>query len=204
MDMVATQKLDLTKHYPEYYKAKDKPQIVNFEPYNYITSSGTSAPEDQLFNEAIEKLYALAYGIKFLCKANELDFVVPKMEAFWWVEGEQAFEETPRGDWHWKIMFRMPDFVANSEYSAALEKLTSNNKLSEDHGLEFEEIHEGLSAQVIHVGSYDNEKVSLEKLFSFIKQEGFEINGYHHEIYLSDPRKVAEEKLRTILRYPIQ
>lgn len=204
MDMVALKKLDLTKHYPEYYKAKEKPQIVNFEPYNYITSSGISAPEDPLFNEAIEKLYSLAYGIKFVCKANELDFVVPKMEAFWWVNGEQPFDETPRSDWHWKIMFRMPDFVANSEFTTALEKLINSNKLPEEHGLLFEEIHEGLSAQVIHLGSYDSEKASLEKLFNFIKQEGFEIDGYHHEIYLSDPRKVAEEKLRTIIRYAIR
>ncbi len=202
--MVALKKLDLTKHYPEYYKAKEKPQIVNFEPYNYITSSGISAPEDPLFNEAIEKLYSLAYGIKFVCKANELDFVVPKMEAFWWVNGEQPFDETPRSDWHWKIMFRMPDFVANSEFTTALEKLINSNKLPEEHGLLFEEIHEGLSAQVIHLGSYDSEKASLEKLFNFIKQEGFEIDGYHHEIYLSDPRKVAEEKLRTIIRYAIR
>lgn len=204
MNMVASQKLDLTKHYPEYYKAKDKPQIVNFEPYNYITTSGISAPEDSIFMEAIEKLYSLAYGIKFTCKAHDLDFIVPKMEGFWWVDGALSFEDTPRKDWHWKIMFRMPDFVGEMEYRTALEELIEKSKISEQHDLVFEEVHEGLSAQLLHLGSYDNETASLEKLYSFIKQEGFEIAGYHHEIYLSDPRKVAEEKLRTILRYAIR
>jgi len=202
--MITTEKLDLTKHYPEYYKAKAKPELVNLEPYNYITISGISAPEDPLFTESLEKLYALAYSIKFICKANELDFVVPKMEGFWWVDGKLPFEETPRSDWHWKIMFRMPDFVGEMEYRAGLESLLEKQKISEDHGLIFEEIHEGLSAQILHIGSYDNETASLDKLYAFIKQEGFEIAGHHHEIYLSDPRKVAEEKLRTILRYAIR
>ncbi len=202
--MITAEKLDLTKHYPEYYKAKAKPQLVNLEPYNYITISGISAPEDPLFMESLEKLYALAYGIKFICKAKELDFVVPKMEGFWWVDGKLPFEETPRSDWHWKIMFRMPDFVGETEYRAGLEGLLEKQKISEDHHLIFEEIHEGLSAQILHIGSYDNETASLDKLYAFVKQEGFEIAGYHHEIYLSDPRKVAEEKLRTILRYAIR
>lgn len=204
MNMVATEKLDLTKHYPEYYKAKEKPQLVNLEPYNYITISGVSAPEDPIFTEALEKLYALAYSIKFTCKANDLDFVVPKMEGFWWVDGNLPFEETPRSDWHWKIMFRMPDFVGRSDFEMGLEGLVQKNKISAEHGLVFEEIHEGLSAQILHLGSYDNETESLEKLYAFIEREGFQIAGYHHEIYLSDPRKVAEEKLRTILRYAIK
>ena len=202
--MVATQKLDLTKHYPEYYKAKEKPQLVSFEPYNYITISGVSAPEAPIFMESLEKLYALAYGIKFTCKANDLDFVVPKMEGFWWVEGDAPFEETPRNDWHWKIMFRMPDFVGKTEYKEALAGLIAKQKISEKDGLVFEEVHEGLSAQLLHLGSYDNETASLEKLHSFINREGFEIAGNHHEIYLSDPRKVAEDKLKTIIRYAIR
>ena len=202
--MIAIQKLDLTKAYPEYYKARDKPQIVNLEPYNYITIKGKSAPEDPVFLSAIEELYALAYAIKFNCKGYELDFVVPKMEGFWWIEGELPFEETPRDQWHWKIMFRMPDFVGKAEYLGAIGQLIEKGKCSPDYRYEFEEIHEGLSAQILHTGSYDAEGTTLEKLYAFIKQEGFEISGYHHEIYLSDPRKVPEERLKTILRYSIR
>jgi len=198
------EKLDLAKSYPEYYKATQKPQIVNLEPYHYITSSGISAPEHRLFLDALERLYTLAYAIKFGSKANELDFVVPKMEGFWWVEGDVPFEETPREEWNWKIMFRMPDFIGKTDFESAISNLIDKEKISSDHGLVFEEIHEGLSAQMLHLGSYDNESESLSKLHGFIEKEGFEICGYHHEVYLSDPRKTAEEKLKTILRYAIQ
>ncbi len=202
--MIAIQKLDLAKSYPEYYKAKAKPQIVNLEPYNYITVHGKSAPEAPVFNSAIDQLYGLAYGIKFLCKAKELDFVVPKMEGFWWVEGKQPFEETPREEWHWKIMFRMPDFVGEMEFNDAIQSLLEKGKIESEHGLVFEEIHEGLSAQILHVGSYDDETGTLEKLYAYIAQEGFEVAGRHHEIYISDPRKVSEDRLKTILRYSIR
>lgn len=202
--MIAIQKLDLTKNYPEYYKANGKPQIVNLEPYNYITIQGKSSPADQLFLSAIEELYSLAYAIKFLSKAKELDFVVPKMEGFWWVEGDQPFDETPKEDWHWKIMFRMPDFIGEMEYNDSIQNLLEKGKINSDYRLVFEGIHEGLSAQILHIGSYDDEMQTLEKLYAYIKQEGFEIIGRHHEIYLSDPRKVPEERLKTILRYAIR
>lgn len=202
--MIATQKLDLIRAYPEYYKARQKPQIVNLEPYNYITVAGQSAPEDELFLSALERLYGLAYGIKFACKAKDLDFVVPKMEGFWWIEGELSFEETAREDWHWKIMFRMPDFVGDTEFNTSIEALIEKGKITGQHELNFESIHEGLSAQILHLGSYDDETATLELLYDFIQREGFEVAGHHHEIYLNDPRKVSPDKLKTILRYAIK
>ena len=104
--MLTIAKLDLAKAYPEYYRATQKPQLVNFEPYHYLTCQGQCAPEDAYFLGAIEVMYPLAYGIKFLCKKQELDFVIPKMEAFWWVEGDLPYDETPREEWHWKILFQ--------------------------------------------------------------------------------------------------
>ncbi|OEK05982.1 hypothetical protein BFP71_07240 [Roseivirga misakiensis] len=198
------EKLNLQQAYPEYYKATTKPKIVNLEPYNYITISGVCAPEDQKFISSVEEIYGLAYHIKFISKANDLDFVVPKMEGFWWVTGELPFEDTPRQDWHWKIMFRMPDFVGKTEFDLALNQLIAAGKATNEHDYVFEEIHEGLSAQVLHIGSYDQEAETLEKLYEFIEREGYQIAGYHHEIYLSDPRKTAKEKLKTILRYAIR
>ena len=197
-------KLDMAKAYPEYYKAKSSPQLVELEPYNYITIEGVSAPEAPIFHSAIEQLYAVTYAVKFISKGKELDFTVPKMEGFWWVEGELPFEETPRDEWHWKLMFRMPDFVGDTEFKDAIIANINKGKLSANHRVKFESIHEGKSAQILHIGSYDEEKASLEKLYAFIEQEGLEISGYHHEIYLSDPRKVAEEKLKTILRYAVK
>lgn len=197
-------KLDMTKAYPEYYKAKMTPQVVDLEPYYYLTIEGVSAPEDPLFESAIEQCYAVAYGIKFICKAQDMDFTVPKMEAFWWVTGGLSYDETPRNEWHWKIMFRMPDFVGDSEFKEAVTAALNKGKLSANHQLKFEQIHEGRSVQIMHLGSYDEEKESLDKLNAFMKEFGLEMNGYHHEIYISDPRKVAVDKLKTILRYAVK
>ena len=203
-EIMINTKLDMAKAYPEYYKAKNVPQIIDLEPYHYLTIEGRSAPEDPLFHAAIEQAYAVAYGIKFICKAQEMDFVVPKMEAFWWVTGELPFEETPREEWHWKIIFRMPDFVGDEEFKAAVTAALNKGKLSANHQLKFEQIHEGKSAQILHKGSYEEERPTLDKLYAHIAEEGLEICGYHHEIYLNDPRRVAEEKLRTILRYAVK
>jgi hypothetical protein len=197
-------KLDMTKAYPEYYTAKLTPQLVDLEPYYYLTIEGVSAPEDELFNTAIEQCYAVAYAIKFGCKAEGMDFTVPKMEAFWWVTGEQPFEETPRDEWHWKIMFRMPDFVGDGEFKQGVVQALNKGKLSANHRLRFEEIHEGRSVQVLHIGSYDEEQESIHKLMAYMKEFGLEMNGHHHEIYLSDPGKVAVDKLKTILRYAVK
>ena len=196
------EKLDLTKAYPEYYKATTKPQVVNIEPLNYLIIQGQSSPEDPRFLSAVEELYGMAYIIKFDCKSKESDFVVPKMEGFWWVEGELPFEETPREEWHWKLTMRMPDFVGDLEFNQAKDALKDKGK--QHSRVKLDEIHEGLSVQILHVGSYEEEGPSLEKLFNYIKQEGFEINGHHHEIYLSDPTKTAHENLKTILRYAVK
>lgn len=109
--METMEKLDLVKSFKEYYKAKQIPELVDLAPAYYLTISGVSAPEDELFVKSIESIYPLAYGIKKLAKDQGRDFGVPKMEGQWWVEGEVPFEETPRDQWHWRIMIMMPDFV---------------------------------------------------------------------------------------------
>lgn len=197
-------KLNLTETYPEYYKVKTNPQLVELEPYQYITVQGNSAPNTPVFLAAIDDLYKLVYGIKFFHKNEGMDFVVPKMEAFWWVEGDLPFDETPQEEWYWKIMFRMPDFVGEGEFKLVADQLVKEGKLAHDHQLKFESIHEGKSVQVLHIGSYYDERGTLEKMFAFMKENGLEVNGQHHEIYISDPRKTAEEKLKTILRYAVK
>jgi len=197
-------KLNLIEAYPEYYKAKPSPELVEFEPYQYITIQGNSEPNAPVFLAAINDLYKLVYSIKFYHKNEGMDFKIPKMEAFWWVEGELSFEETPQEEWFWKIMFRMPDFVGEGEFNMAVDKLIQERKLDSDHQLKFESIHEGKSVQALHIGSYYDERGTLEKMFVFMKENGLEVNGQHHEIYISDPRKTAEEKLKTILRYAVK
>lgn len=197
-------KLNLTKSYPEYYSATLTPNLVELEPCNYLSIQGNSSPEDALFTTAIEEIYAMAYQIKFMFKAEEMDFVVPKMEAFWWVEGELPFDEAPKEEWHWNILIRMPDFVGEGEVKIASEVLIEKAKLQADHKVELTSLHEGKSVQVLHIGGYDEEQESISKIEKFMESEGLQINGRHHEIYLSDPRKVSKEKLRTIIRYAVK
>ena len=137
------EKLDLIKTYPNYYKATSKPKLVDLEPYNYLTAQGISAPEDELFHRSIEHIYAVAYGIKFICKAGDMDFVVPKLEGFWWIESTLPFEQVPRDEWHWKLMIRMPDFVGDDEYNRSVRSALKKGKLTTGNEIKFEQVHEG-------------------------------------------------------------
>ncbi len=196
-------KLNLTKTYPEYYKASFKPKMVNLEPYHYLSVSGQCAPEGESFLDAIGLIYKGAFTMKRVVQSQDLDFVVPKMEAFWWVESNLPFDQTPREEWFWQVLIRMPDFASYYDFIEMKALLSSQVDEAVLDLLKFEEIHEGLSAQILHQGSYDEEQESLEKLFNFIDQEGFIITGKHHEIYLNDPTTNPPDKLKTILRYSI-
>lgn len=203
------EKINLQKTDFRYYKAKRTPTLEDLDSYYYLSLSGRCDPKSNQFSSAIEKLYAVAYSMKFLCKAEDLDFVVPKMEGFWWVDGgpeaQHLFPQTPADQWNWKIVIRMPDFVEKDHYERAVQKTQAKNpELITDDSIKFELINEGLSVQILHIGSYEAEETSIQKVFEFIEQNELEINGYHHEIYLSDPRKTPEEKLKTILRYPVK
>ena len=201
-------KTDLAKSDPTYYKSTKQPQLVELDTYYYLTMKGQSAPEDQLFLEAIEAIYSVAYGIKFLCKAEDNDFVVPKMECFWYVAGgaenQKDFASTPRNEWMWQINIRMPDFVEQNHFYRAIHQAREKkSKLNNFDSVKFQLINEGLCAQALHLGSYEEEGPTIEKLHEFIGNEGLVISGYHKEIYLSDPRRVAPEKLKTIIRYQV-
>ncbi len=202
------EKLDLTKSDLNYYKVGKKPEIRDLDPYYYLTIEGQSAPEDPIFHRAIEKLYAVAFGIKFLAKGQDMDFTVPKMEGFWWIDGgvekQEQFENTPREEWYWKIVIRMPDFIEESHYFRAIEGVKFKGKIDNVEEVKFELINEGKSAQILHIGSYDKEGPTIQKLHEFIFDQELQITGYHHEIYLSDPRKTAVERLKTIIRYAVK
>jgi quinol monooxygenase YgiN len=197
-------KLDLTKTDKTYYMAKSAPQLVEIKPYNYLAISGVSAPEDAVFVSAIESIYAVAYAVKFGQKEEGKDFIVPKMEAQWWVEGNSPFDQTPRNEWHWNIVIPMPDFVSKSAVESSIQAAIAKKGSAQISEVEFKPLNEGKSVQILHLGSYEEEAPTLEKLFNYIKEHELEVNGYHHEIYLSDPRKTEPAKLKTILRYPVK
>lgn len=197
-------KIDLSKKDKVYYTAKEEPQVVELKPYPYLTISGVSAPEDQQFSKAIEAIYAVAFQVKFMSKGQGQDFIVPKMECQWWVESNMPFDEVPREDWHWNIMIRMPDFISKGMIEKAVQEAVTQDKTPQVAEVMYQRINEGKSVQILHTGSYDEEGPTLEKIHGFIANSGLTIAGYHHEIYLNDPRKVEVKNLKTIIRYPVK
>ncbi len=203
-------KIDLAKIDRVYYKAAKNPETVDLDSYYYVTIEGKCAPENPRFLSAIQAMYATVYGIKFLCKGEDNDFVVPKMECHWFIDGgaekQHEFIQTPREEWRWKIMFRMPDFVEQHHFFQALQQ--AKQKKSELNELldtvVFELVNEGKCVQIMHIGSWDEEEPTLEKLFAYVEKEGLSIDGYHKEIYISDPTRVAPERRKTILRYKVK
>ncbi|MFY0600075.1 MAG: GyrI-like domain-containing protein [Cyclobacteriaceae bacterium] len=203
-------KIDLIKIDPNYYNADLQPEIKDFDTYYYLSLEGKSAPEHVSFLNAIEAMYGVAYGVKFLCKGEDNDFVVPKMECHWYIDGglenQHEFVNASRNEWRWKILFRMPDFVEADHFFRALESAKSKKPELFDvtSRIKFELINEGKCVQIMHIGSWEQEQTSLKKVFDLIQSENLSVTGYHKEIYISDPRKVAEEKKKTILRYQVK
>lgn len=206
------QKLDLTKTDKTYYSAKSVPQLVNLQPARYISIQGKGDPDGLAFGTNVQALYATAYLLKFVHKANGNDFTVPKLEGLWWYDKElQPLMELantpvaiPREQWHYRLLIRLPDFVTTDEILTATAKVVSEKQLSQAQNVKYFELHEGKCIQIMHTGPFSEEPRTLAIISSFAKQHQLEQNGYHHEIYLSDFRKTPSEKLRTILREPVK
>jgi hypothetical protein len=198
------QKLDLKKEYASYYKAGKDPQLVNLEEGKFLSLSGMGAPEDELFQKSIETIYAVAYTVKKYCKQLEKDFVVPKLECFWWVESDLPFGETPRKEWFWELLIQIPEYVDTLKVDDAISEVIKKKGILLANEVYLKKIKEGQAVQMMHIGSYEEEQVTIENIFEYMAMKNLEMNGYHHEIYISDPRKTAEEKLQTIIRYAVK
>jgi hypothetical protein len=197
-------KLDLLKEYKSYYNAGKKPEIVEFDEANYLTIEGIGEPAGKIFVSKVEALYPLAYGIKKICKEQDKDFGVPKLEGLWWVEGDTPAHEMPRSEWYWKLLIRMPEFVTK-ELILSVQPVVAKKKKNElVQEIGFEKMTEGKCVQVMHIGPYSTEPKTINELMAFIDANGISVNGLHHEIYLSDPRTKKPDKMKTIIRYPVK
>lgn len=180
-------KLDLAKSDKLYYTAPTDPVLRAFDTYGYATVTGEGAPLGSAYTDAVGTLYRSVYGAKKLAKAADRDFVVPKLEGQWWVDSDDPPLSVPREQWRWRMMIRLPDFVTG-------EMIT---------GAEYERFHEGDAIQVMHIGPYATEPETLARMEAFMAENSLTMNGRHHEIYLSDPRRSAT-RTRTILRHPVR
>ena len=199
-----TTKLDLTKEYKAYYTAKTSPEAVEFGEIPFLTIEGKGEPGGKEFTSKVEALYPLAYGVKNICKKQGKDFGVPKLEGLWWVESDRPALEVPREEWRWKLLIRMPDFVTLEMVEKAKEEVFKKKGIELIKEIKFEKMKEGKCVQILHIGPYSTEPESLAKMEKLMEEENIVRNGLHHEIYLSDLRRVPKEKWKTILRQPVK
>ncbi len=205
---------DFKKEYKEFYMPKGKPEIVTVPKMNYIAVRGKGNPNEEggEYKKSIELLYGIAYTIKMSKKGDHkiegyFDYVVPPLEGFWWQDDVDGIDYSHKENFQWISVIRLPDFVTKADFDWAIEEATRKKKMDFSK-VEFLEIEEGLCVQCMHSGSYDDEPATIAAMDKFIADNGYENDisdtRRHHEIYLSDARKVAPEKLKTVIRHPIK
>jgi hypothetical protein len=199
-------KIDLKKEWKELYRPSAKQvSIVDVPPLNYLMIDGRGDPNiAQEYKDAVETLYAVAYTLKFMLKKGEIsqDYVVMPLQGLWWVENMADFSVEKKGDWQWTMMILQPQPVTETMFEEAVAQAAKKKNPPALAKIRFESLHEGTSAQIMHIGPYADEAPNIAKIHQFIAENGDQLHGKHHEIYLSDPRRAAPEKLKTIIRQP--
>ena len=205
---------DYKKEYKEFYMPKNKPEIVEIPSMNFIAVRGMGNPndEDGAYKQAIGLLYAIAFTIKMSKKGSHqidgyFDYVVPPLEGFWWQKGIKGFDYTRKEDFRWISVIRLPEFVGREDFDWAVKEATT--KKGQDFSkVEFLTIEEGLCVQCMHEGVFDDEPRTVALMDAFIEEKGY-VNDFsaerlHHEIYLSDARRVPQQRWKTVIRHPIK
>ena len=205
---------DFKKEYKEFYMPPNKPQIVDVPKANYIAVRGKGDPNEEggAYQKAVGVLYSVAYTLKMSYKSDYkiegfFEYVVPPLEGFWWQEGVVGVDYSDKSTFNWISVIRLPDFITEDNFNWAVET-ASKKKKTDCSSAEFLTVHEGLCVQMMHIGPYDDEPATVAAMSTFLKENGYIIdineNRKHHEIYLSDPRKIAPEKMKTVIRHPIK
>ncbi|MDD5811709.1 MAG: GyrI-like domain-containing protein [Treponema sp.] len=205
---------DFKKEYKEFYLPKNKPQIINVPKANYIAIRGQGNPNEEggAYQRAISVLYAVAYTLKMSYKtdykiAGFFEYVVPPLEGFWWQDGIHGVDYSKKDEFNWISIIRLPDFITRENFDWAV-KTASEKKKIDCSSAEFFTVEEGLCVQIMHMGSFDDEPASLEKMDKYLEENGYDKDfsdtRLHHEIYLSDPRKSTPDKQKTVIRHPVK
>ena len=205
---------DFKKEYKEFYMPKKQPEIVEVPKANYIAVRGTGDPNEEggAYKQAIGVLYAVAYTLKMSYKTDHkiagfFEYVVPPLEGFWWQEGVDGINYADKAAFKWISVIRLPNFITREDFDWAVETASKKKKL-DCSSAEFLTIEEGLCVQIMHIGSFDSEPESVALMDKYLAENGCENDlsesRLHHEIYLSDVRKSAPEKWKTVIRHPIK
>ena len=205
---------DFKKEYKEFYMPKNKPEIVTVPKANYIAVRGKGNPNeiDGAYQQAISILYAVAYTLKMSYKTEHkiegfFEYVVPPLEGFWWQDNVDGIDYADKDAFNWISVIRLPEFITKKDFEWAVETASEKKKL-DCSSAEFLTVDEGLCVQIMHIGAFDDEPQTVTLMDEYIAQNGYENDitesRLHHEIYLSDARKVAPEKWKTVIRHPIK
>lgn len=205
---------DFKKEYKEFYMPKNKPEIVTVPKANYIAVRGKGNPNeiDGAYQQAISILYAVAYTLKMSYKTEHkiegfFEYVVPPLEGFWWQDNVDGIDYADKAAFNWISVIRLPEFITKKDFEWAVETASEKKKL-DCSSAEFLIVDEGLCVQIMHIGAFDDEPQTVALMDEYIAQNGYENDitesRLHHEIYLSDARKVAPEKWKTVIRHPIK
>jgi hypothetical protein len=201
--------IDFKKELKQFYAASSKaPSIVNVPDQNFVMIDGMGDPNTApSYMEAMQALYTVSYTIKFMVKRGPLavDFSVMPSEGLWWMDDMSLFSMDNKDKWKWTMMIMQPAaYVTRALYDQAVDQVAGKKKLPALQKLRFENFHEGLCAQILRMGPYSTEGPTIKMLHNFIEENGYKLRGKHHEIYFNDPDRTAPEKLKTILRQPIE
>lgn len=205
---------DYKKEYGEFYLPKNKPEIVEIPEMNFIAVRGTGNPNEEggEYKESIGLLYGIAFTIKMSKKGSHhiegyFDYVVPPLEGFWWQNGMEGIDYNKKDEFQWISVIRIPDFVTESDFRWAVKEAEAKKK-QDFSKVEFLTVKEGLCVQCMHIGAFDSEPETVALMDEFLMEHGYE-NDFskerlHHEIYLSDARRVTPEKWKTVIRHPVR
>lgn len=205
---------DFKKEYKEYYLPKNKPSIIDVPKMNYIAVRGKGNPNEENgdYQNTLGLLYGVAYTIKMSYKGDHkidgfFEYVVPPLEGFWWQDDKDGIDYDHKEQLNFISIIRLPDFVTKADFDWAIAEATKKKK-QDFSRIEFLTYDEGLCVQCMHIGSYDDEPVTVESMHKFAEDNGYKLDitdtRCHHEIYLSDPRKCDADKLKTVIRHPIR
>ncbi|MEW6732291.1 MAG: GyrI-like domain-containing protein [Acidobacteriota bacterium] len=201
---MSLEKLDLYQLHKDEYITPKAPTLVEIKPARYLTITGRGEPGGAEFSTKLGALYNVVFTIKMEHKFAGKDYKVCKLEGLWWADKpHRDFLLEPKDKWNWKLIIRTPDFVTIDHLHKGIAKLREKGKSAEVSEVRLETIAEGLSVQMLHVGSYGKEEETITRMKEYAADKGLKYHGLHHEIYLSDPRRVAEPRLKTILRNPV-
>jgi hypothetical protein len=202
--MPAAKKLDLYKEHKAEYIAPKKPVLVKTKPAKYLTITGKGKPGGDLFQKHVGALYGVSYTIKWMRKLAGQDYKVCHLEGLWWGDKEGLdFSAIPLDQYNWKLIIRVPDFIQKKDLDSAVKALKEKGKGPEVAEVKLEKINEGLCVQMLHIGPYPDEVKTIARMLELAAQSSLTCRAPHHEIYLSDPRRVPPERLKTILRLPV-